>query len=152
MSSDLNAVSFFFLFYFPFFDLYCTSSTVLVFYSLFEPPHILLSDDTAIAAVFADKETFAKPFEDYKILRLMGKNVVTEEGAAWRAHRKLVGPSFSEKNNKLVWRESIRLIRGYFEMLESQSNIQGTLEEADSTAMCLRLALVSFLFFFFFFL
>ena len=38
---------------------------------------------------------------------IYGKNVVSTEGAMWRHHRKITSPPFTEKNNFLVWQESL---------------------------------------------
>ena len=43
-----------------------------------------------------------------------GPNIVSSEREDWRKHRRIAGPSFSEKNNHLVWESSIEVILGYF--------------------------------------
>jgi hypothetical protein len=43
-----------------------------------------------------------------------GPNLVSSEHEEWRKHRRIAGPSFSEKNNRLVWDSSIEVILGYF--------------------------------------
>ena len=43
-----------------------------------------------------------------------GPNLVSSEHEEWRKHRRIAGPSFSEKNNRLVWESSIEVILGYF--------------------------------------
>jgi cytochrome P450 len=43
----------------------------------------------------------------YGSLDIYGKNLVTTEGSDWRAHRKLVAPSFGDKNNELVFNETL---------------------------------------------
>jgi len=53
------------------------------------------------------KNDFWKPLEQYKILDIFGKNVLSVEGQIWRRHRKVVGPPFTERNNHLVWNESL---------------------------------------------
>ena len=77
----------------------------------------LLACPTALSLYTADAEVinqvttrrndFLKPVEMYGGIDIYGKNVVSTEGAAWRHHRKLTSPPFSEKNNQLVWMESL---------------------------------------------
>lgn len=53
------------------------------------------------------RNDFPKPIEIYRAVDIFGKNVVSTEGSVWRQHRKITSPPFTEKNNHLVWRESI---------------------------------------------
>ena len=57
------------------------------------------------------RNDFPKPSSMYKSVNIYGKNVVASEGATWRHHRKAVSPPFTEKNNHLVWTESIEQAR-----------------------------------------
>ncbi|KAI9808765.1 MAG: hypothetical protein M1825_003917 [Sarcosagium campestre] len=50
---------------------------------------------------------FPKPCHLYGALNIYGSNVVTTEGAAWRQHRRITAPPFAEKNNEIVWAESL---------------------------------------------
>ena len=43
-----------------------------------------------------------------------GSNLITSEHEEWRKHRRIAGPSFSEKNIRLVWESSIEVTLGYF--------------------------------------
>ncbi|KAJ3273526.1 hypothetical protein HDU76_010806 [Blyttiomyces sp. JEL0837] len=62
---------------------------------------------------------FPKPLEKYKILEVLGTNIVTTEGHEWKAHRKVVGPQFSEANNQLIQKETVRVGNSMFEHWES---------------------------------
>lgn len=33
----------------------------------------------------------------------------------WRRHRKIIGPSFSAQNNQVVWAETLRAARSFFD-------------------------------------
>ncbi|KAH8820906.1 cytochrome P450 monooxygenase-like protein [Xylogone sp. PMI_703] len=68
---------------------------------------IWLANAEAIHQVTSRREAFPKPLESYRLLDLFGRNVVTTEGAEWKQHRKISSPSFNEKNNALVFAESI---------------------------------------------
>jgi cytochrome P450 len=51
----------------------------------------------------------------YKILTFFGNNIVTSEGEEWKKYRKPAAPSFSDRNNKLVWDETTRIMLDLFE-------------------------------------
>lgn len=72
--------------------------------------------------ITARKNDFLKPVHRYKIIDIFGRSIVTVEGQDWRRHRKVVGPSFSEKSNKLVFEESLRQARGMMDFWTSQNS------------------------------
>ncbi|EPE34014.1 Cytochrome P450 [Glarea lozoyensis ATCC 20868] len=65
------------------------------------------ADAAVISQILARGVEFPKATNIYKQINIYGKNVVSTEGAAWRYHRKLTSPAFSERNNFLVWRETL---------------------------------------------
>ncbi|KAL8805084.1 MAG: hypothetical protein Q9182_002174 [Xanthomendoza sp. 2 TL-2023] len=66
------------------------------------------ADAAVIDQIVTRRNDFPKPVEVYGSLDLYGKNVVTTEGSLWKHHRKTVSPPFNEKNNRMVWIESLR--------------------------------------------
>ncbi|KZT71520.1 cytochrome P450 [Daedalea quercina L-15889] len=74
-------------------------------------PVLMLADATAIKEVTADRAKFSKPLAVYKLLTFYGSNVVVTEGDEWKRHRKISAPSFSERNNRLVWDETVAIVR-----------------------------------------
>ncbi|KAH9938044.1 cytochrome P450 [Fomitopsis serialis] len=72
---------------------------------------LMLADATAIKEVTADRVKFTKPLAVYKILMFYGSNVVVTEGDEWKRHRKISAPSFSERNNRLVWDETMHIVK-----------------------------------------
>ena len=66
-----------------------------------------VADAEAITQITTRRNDFPKPLEMYGALDIYGKNLVSTEGPDWRMHRKLVAPSFGEKNNELVFTESL---------------------------------------------
>jgi cytochrome P450 len=49
----------------------------------------------------------------FKIVDIFGKSILTaEDGVDWKRHHKIVGPSFSERSNRLVFEESLRQAEG----------------------------------------
>lgn len=65
------------------------------------------ADPAVISQITTRRNDFPKPTAIYRSLDIYGKNVVSSEGAMWRQHRKATSPPFTEKNNHLVWAESI---------------------------------------------
>jgi len=64
-------------------------------------------EPAVISQITTRRNDFPKPTAFYLSLNIYGKNVVSSEGATWRQHRKATSPPFTEKNNHLVWAESI---------------------------------------------
>lgn len=65
------------------------------------------ADPAVISQITTRRNDFPKPTAIYRSVDVYGKNVVSTEGAMWRQHRKATSPPFTEKNNHLVWAESI---------------------------------------------
>lgn len=73
------------------------------------PERIVLNtaEASVITQITNRRNDFPKALEVYKSLQIYGENVVVVEGQRWRHHRKIVSPPFSEKNNGLVWQETL---------------------------------------------
>ncbi|KAF8472033.1 cytochrome P450 [Kalaharituber pfeilii] len=73
------------------------------------PTAIIMSvaDADMINEIITRREDFPKPTKAYRALDIFGKNVVTTTGKIWRVNRKITAPSFNEKNNQLVWTETV---------------------------------------------
>ncbi|KZT05609.1 cytochrome P450 [Laetiporus sulphureus 93-53] len=78
---------------------------------------LLLADAEAIKAVTSDRTRFPKPLAQYKILTFFGSNIVVTEADEWKRHRKISAPSFSERNNRLVWDESMNIVKELSEVV-----------------------------------
>lgn len=65
-----------------------------------------------IRQVTGRREHFPKETSDYKILRMFGRNVLTEEGSVWRLHRKVTAASFNERNAAHTFDESVNQTHG----------------------------------------
>ncbi|KAI0716468.1 cytochrome P450 [Earliella scabrosa] len=76
---------------------------------------LYLADPAVIKEVIGARSRFPKPMGPYKILLAFGPNLVASEGDEWKRQRKLVAPAFSEKNNKLVWDETVRILHDLFD-------------------------------------
>jgi cytochrome P450 len=65
-----------------------------------------------IAQLTTRKNAFVKPLKNYAIMKIFGTNILTTEGAEWKRHKRVVGPSFSERSCGLVWQVSLREVEG----------------------------------------
>jgi hypothetical protein len=67
------------------------------------------ADADVISQITSRGDDFPKATALYKHINIYGTNVVSSGGATWRRHRAVTAPSFSEKNNRLVWRETMEV-------------------------------------------
>ena len=74
-----------------------------------ERNQLYTADADVISQITTRRNDFPKPLEVYESIKIYGNNVVTSEGQLWRHHRKITSPPFSEKNNHLVWTETLEL-------------------------------------------
>lgn len=65
------------------------------------------AEPSVINQITTRRNDFPKPTYLYRSINIYGPNVIGSEGQVWRHHRKAVSPPFTEKNNHLVWTESI---------------------------------------------
>lgn len=65
------------------------------------------ADADVVSQITTRRNDFPKALEVYESIKLYGNNVVTSEGQLWRHHRKITSPPFTEKNNHLVWVETL---------------------------------------------
>lgn len=96
---------------------------------------VYVCDPEATVQITTRRNDFPKPIEIYGSVDLFGKNVISTEGSIWRHHRKITSPPFTEKNNHLVWQESLH---------QGQSLIASFLDkgsEKDISAATMRLSL-----------
>ncbi|KAH9962838.1 cytochrome P450 [Russula dissimulans] len=76
---------------------------------------VLLADPAAIKEVTTSRGKFPKALDLYVGLTIFGTNIVASEGEEWRKYRKISAPAFSERNNMLVWGETIRIMMDLFD-------------------------------------
>lgn len=93
-------------------------------YILVNPVKLYLKTTNAeLITQFAARRTdFTKPTGGYGLVDIFGKSILTQDGQEWRRHKKIVGPSFSEKSNRLVFEESLRQTEGMVNLWATQGN------------------------------
>ena len=103
----------------------------------------MTADASVISQITMRRSDFPKPLEVYGSLRLYGENVVTTEDQTWRAHRKISSPSFSEKNNHMVWAESIVQAQSMMDSWMKDSTSSSTITTLGEGSMRLSLHVIS---------
>lgn len=105
---------------------------------------LFAADAEAISQITTRRNDFPKPIGIYRSIDLFGKNVVSTEGAYWRHHRKITSPPFTEKNNHLVWLESLHQAeRMMTEWMGNDKGDSGPLKDVAAQAMRLSLHVIS---------
>ena len=100
------------------------------------------ADANVIAEIMARATDFPKPTHIYRHIELYGKNVVSSEGAMWRRHRKLTSPAFTEKNNRLVWKETLAQTQAVLASWLGPNGMGGTIRQVASDSMRLSLNVI----------
>ncbi|KAI9438742.1 cytochrome P450 [Lactarius indigo] len=76
---------------------------------------IYLADAAAIKEVATYRAKFPKPVYLYSMLLAFGGNVIASEGEDWKRYRTITAPVFSERNTRLVWDETVRIMFDLFD-------------------------------------
>ncbi|KAL8760269.1 MAG: hypothetical protein Q9199_000168 [Rusavskia elegans] len=102
------------------------------------------ADAAVIDQITKRRHDFPKPTEVYRSLDIYGQNVVSTEGNLWKHHRKTVSPPFNEKNNRMVWYESLRqahsMVNGW---MSDQTESSATIYTVADDCMKLSLYVIS---------
>lgn len=96
------------------------NSDIITTFGLFPSPGLGIAiADAAVAKEIATNRTlFTKPIGMYRAIAIYGTNVVTSESEEWKLHRRITAPSFNERNNRLVFEESTKIISDLFALWE----------------------------------
>ncbi|KAI0760164.1 cytochrome P450 [Fomes fomentarius] len=73
-----------------------------------------IADPAVAKEIIGARARFPKPLSAYQILATFGSNILVTEGDEWKRQRKIAAPAFSEKNNRLVWDETINILQDMF--------------------------------------
>jgi len=84
---------------------------------------MFVADAAVIKEVTTSRARFPKPIEQYVALSFFGHNIVVSEGEEWKKYRKISAPAFSDRNNKLVWDESVKIMQGLFNDLWGNQDV-----------------------------
>ncbi|KAH7379437.1 cytochrome P450 monooxygenase-like protein [Phaeosphaeria sp. MPI-PUGE-AT-0046c] len=73
---------------------------------------LCVSDPSVFAEVLHRRVDFRRNMEQFGVLNVYGKNLSTTDDEEWQKHRKVTAITFTEKNNELVWRQSLSQAKG----------------------------------------
>jgi cytochrome P450 len=76
---------------------------------------LCISDASVVAEVLNRRTDFRRNMEQFSVVNVYGKNIATTDDDEWKTHRKVTAITFTEKNNELVWRESLAQAKGMLE-------------------------------------
>lgn len=96
---------------------------------------LVTADPAVITQMTTRRNDFPKPIAMYAGIDIYGKNVVTTEGSVWRRHRKSTISPFGEKNNILVWEETIFQTKQMLKHWRDQSASKATSTEKQSRGL-----------------
>jgi hypothetical protein len=68
---------------------------------------LCVADAGVIYDILQRRSDFRRNMEEMAVLNVYGKNLSTTDDQEWQRHRKMTGVTFTEKNNELVWRQSL---------------------------------------------
>lgn len=105
---------------------------------------VSVADADAITQITTRRVDYPKPIEIYGSLDVYGKNVVSTEGAIWRHHRKITSPPFTERNNRVVWQESLHQAKAMMAgWMGPDDKVSKPLYDVSDQAMRLSLHVIS---------
>jgi hypothetical protein len=75
---------------------------------------LCVADASLIYEILQRRTDFRRNMEEMAILNVYGKNMSTTDDQEWQRHRKMTGVTFTEKNNELVWKQSLAQASGTY--------------------------------------
>ncbi|TFK60268.1 cytochrome P450 [Pluteus cervinus] len=75
---------------------------------------LVLADAAAIKEVHSSSNRFSKG--PIPLLMFFGPNIVSSAGEEWKKYKKICAPAFSDRNNKLVWDETLKIVQEMFDV------------------------------------
>ncbi|CDO70501.1 hypothetical protein BN946_scf184569.g44 [Trametes cinnabarina] len=74
-----------------------------------------VADAVVVKEIISSQARFPKMTQLYDLLATFGSNILVTEGEVWKRQRKIAAPAFSERNYRLVWDETIRIVEDMFQ-------------------------------------
>lgn len=73
---------------------------------------LCVADAGIIYDILQRRTDFRRNMEEMAVLNVYGKNLSTTDDQEWQRHRKMTAVTFTEKNNELVWMQSLTQAKG----------------------------------------
>ncbi len=89
---------------------YASSDVVLVVHP--GGLQLCVADSGVIYDILRRRTDFRRNMEEMAVLNVYGKNLSTTDDQEWQRHRKMTAVTFTEKNNELVWKQSLAQAKG----------------------------------------
>lgn len=93
---------------------------------------LCVSDSEVAYDVLRRRADFRRNFEQFAVLNVYGTNLSTTDDEEWQKHRKVTAITFTERNNELVWKESVSQATGMLQYWTKRS-VQPVKTFADDT-------------------
>lgn len=90
---------------------------------------LCVSDASVFADVIHRRTDFRRNMEQFELLNVYGKNLATTDDEEWQKHRKITAITFTERNNELVWKQSVLQAQGMIEHWLKHQHINTTAED-----------------------
>ncbi|EKM76286.1 hypothetical protein AGABI1DRAFT_45036, partial [Agaricus bisporus var. burnettii JB137-S8] len=72
---------------------------------------VVVADASVVKEITTSRSRFPKAVALYGAFSFFGSNILVSEGEVWKRYRKISAPSFSERNNRLVWDEAVLVMK-----------------------------------------
>ncbi|PVI02057.1 cytochrome P450 monooxygenase-like protein [Periconia macrospinosa] len=73
---------------------------------------LCISSAEVIYDILQRRSDFRRNMEEFGVLNVYGKNLSTTDDQEWQRHRKMTAVTFTEKNNEVVWQQSLLQAKG----------------------------------------
>ncbi|PPQ82511.1 hypothetical protein CVT25_007082 [Psilocybe cyanescens] len=97
-----------------------------------------LADADAIKEIISSRTRFPKPTELYKVLRVLGPNIIAADAEDWKKFRRICSPAFSERNSRHVWETTFETV---LSILDAYPNADDYIVVDNASELTLPIAL-----------
>ncbi|KAF2019855.1 cytochrome P450 monooxygenase-like protein [Aaosphaeria arxii CBS 175.79] len=73
---------------------------------------LCVANAETIYDILQRRTDFRRNMEEFAVINVYGKNLATTDDQEWQRHRKMTAVTFTEKNNELVWVQSLAQAKG----------------------------------------
>ncbi|KAH8647610.1 putative cytochrome P450 [Tricladium varicosporioides] len=96
---------------------------------------VYIRNAQTMADIFQRRLDFPRPLELYELTNIFGENISTVDGAQWQRHRKILASCFTEKNNEMVWAETLHQARNMLQYWISRLSVGSTADDARTLSL-----------------
>ncbi|KAI1502090.1 cytochrome P450 [Biscogniauxia marginata] len=90
---------------------------------------VYINNLNTLVSIFRRGTDFPRPVFVNEVLNVFGPNISTVEGQRWKTQRRIATHCFDEKNNEIVWSETISLARDMLRYWTSKTSIKSSAED-----------------------